>query len=76
MPSKKDISKALKEAEKLMSITGVEGVAPGKNKGRDCIRVLTSIPANEIKKQLPDKIQGFEVVIEFTGPIPALGGLS
>ncbi len=76
MPVKKDINKALIEAEKLLGIKGVEGVAPGKSKGSDCIKVLTSLPPNEIKKQLPGKIQGFEVIIEFTGPIQALEGLS
>ena len=75
MPDKKNIDKALKEAEKFMSITGVEGVAAGKNKGQDCIKVLTSLPAKEIKQQLPEKIQGFEVVIELTGPIQALDDL-
>jgi hypothetical protein len=75
MPDKKNIDKALKEAEKLMNIMGVEGVAAGKSKGEDCIKVLTSLPAKDIKQQLPEKIQGFDVVIEFTGPIQALGNL-
>jgi hypothetical protein len=75
MSAKKDIDKALKEAEKFMNLLGVEGVSAAKNKGQDCIKVHTSLPAKEIEQQLPKKIQGFEVVIEFTGPIQALDNL-
>ena len=76
MPARKDIAKAMKEAEKLMDIAGVEGVGQGQKNGQDCIKVFCSFPAKEIKKQIPKKIQGYEVVIEFSGPIQAWGTLS
>jgi hypothetical protein len=71
MPGKKNIDEALKEAEQLMNTNGVHGVGIGKKDGKDCINVFTSLSPDEAKQQIPKKIQGFEVVIEFTGPFQA-----
>lgn len=75
MPVKTDIAAALKEAEKLMSKEGVAGIGQGKNKGKDCIKVFTSLPVEAITPPLPAKIQGFDVIVEFTGPLQALESL-
>lgn len=68
---KNDITKALKEAEKLMSPEGVTGGGQGKNKGQNCTRVFTSAPVESITPPLPKQIQRFDGIAEFTGFIQA-----
>lgn len=75
MPVKPNIVSALKEAEKLININGIAAVGQGKNNGKDCVKVFTSLPIGEIKPKLPSKIQGFDVIVEFTGPVQALDSL-
>ena len=76
MPTnEQNIKNALQEAEKLMTVEGVQGVAQGKSKGKDCILVIVSQPEKEMAGKIPDSVMGYEVVLEFSGPIQALDSL-
>jgi hypothetical protein len=73
--NKQSIKNALHEAEKLMIVENVQGIAQGKNKGKDCIVVIVSSPKEEMAGKIPDSVMGYEVVLEFSGPIQALDSL-
>ncbi len=73
--NKQNIKNALHEAEKLMTVEDVQGVAQGKSKGKDCIVVIVSRPKKEMGGKIPDSVMGYEVVLEFSGPIQALDSL-
>ena len=58
----------------LMGIDGVVGVGIGKcksNEGNFCIKVYLINDSLELKKQIPEQIDGFKVDTEVTGPIEA-----
>jgi hypothetical protein len=64
------VEEALKNnAERLMSIPGVVGVAVGECGGKPCIRVLVDRKTAELMKKIPSTLEGFPVVVEETGPI-------
>ena len=73
--NKQNIKIALREAEKWMTVESVQGIAQGKNKGKDCIVVIISRPKEEMHGKIPDSVMGYEVVLEFSGPIQALDSL-
>jgi hypothetical protein len=59
MPAKKEFAGTLKEAGKLMNITG----AP-------CLLLCRQ---KKLSNNFPDKLPGFEMMIEFIGPRPYPG---
>lgn len=66
------IDDALRQAERwLDEIEGVEGVAQGKTDGQDCITVFVSSKATA--GEIPDRLHGYKVVVEETGPFHAGG---
>jgi len=56
----------------LMSIPEVVGTAQGLYNGKPCIKVFVSKITHDVKKQVPDTIEGYVVNIEKTGMFKAL----
>jgi hypothetical protein len=55
-----------------MAIDGVEGTAIGLSEGKPCIKILASVPAEQIRAKIPSIVEGYPVVIEQTGRFHAL----
>lgn len=56
----------------LMAISGVVAVSVGLGEdGRPCLKIGTSVPAEEVRKQLPAGLAGTPVEVEFIGNIRA-----
>jgi hypothetical protein len=53
--------------DEWMAISGVEGTALGLFKGKACIRILASVSANELRRKIPSRLEGYPIVIEETG---------
>lgn len=68
---KQDILRVIDEASDWLDIDGVEGVAPGREEGKDCIVVGYSRPPSEFAGQIPTIFQGYPVVFEDWGAISA-----
>jgi hypothetical protein len=59
-------------APRLMAIPGVVAVAEGENAaGRPCLRIWAT-GADKVRTQLPKAIDGYDVVVEESGPIEAM----
>jgi hypothetical protein len=72
MPAK-TIEQVLKEnTDSWMAIDGVEGTAIGLYKGKPCIKIFTSVKAQELRDKIPPAIEGYPVIIEQTGKFRAL----
>ncbi len=71
--SEKDanMQKAIADAEKWLSLEGVEGVAQGEKEGEPYIAVFSSGNREAVRQQIPQSLRGFPVVIEDTGPLSA-----
>lgn len=69
----KKLETAVQEAsETWMNWEGIEAIGQGKTpRGKDCILVLCSGDSAALAKKLPDKFQGFKVVIQPSGIIHA-----
>jgi hypothetical protein len=66
------ITQALeRHTDSLMSIPGVVGTAEGSCAGRPCILVFVRQATPEVRKAVPQRIEGFEVDIRESGPIQA-----
>ena len=69
----KTIEQVLKEnTSKWLDIPGVEGTAVGMCNDEPCIRIFASAPPDEIQATIPKVIEGYPVVIDYSGPIRAL----
>ena len=55
-----------------MEIPGVVGTAIGMHRGKPCILVLTASDSPEIRDKVPSIVEGYPVVIQYTGEIRAL----
>ncbi|MEO2054424.1 MAG: hypothetical protein ABGX83_03845 [Nitrospira sp.] len=77
-PQKKQMHKKIIEAvlkgetEKWMALPGVVGTDQGECQGKPCIKVFVVRKTSELLKQIPSKIEGYEVVIQETGEFRAL----
>ncbi len=56
----------------LMSIPGVVGLGEGRYKGRPCLEVYVVKQTPELKKRIPNSLDGFAVRIKQTGEIKSL----
>jgi outer membrane lipoprotein SlyB len=54
-----------------MALPGVVGTAIGQCDGRPCILVLTAANTEQIRKQIPATVEGYPVVVQYTGEIRA-----
>jgi len=64
----KSMEEVLTEHTKeLMSIPGVAGVAQGICNGTPCIKVYVVKETPELKREIPETLEGYKVMIEETG---------
>jgi hypothetical protein len=68
----KDVLK--KHTPDLMEIPGVSGVAIGESNGNMCIRVFVANSNSECLKQIPNKLEGYPVLVDESGAFRALHG--
>lgn len=54
-----------------MAIPGVVGTAIGLHEGQPCILILTAANAEAIRAQIPDRVEGYPVIIQHTSEIRA-----
>jgi hypothetical protein len=54
-----------------LNLEGVEGIGQGKIEGKDCILVFISHQTPEITTQIPNTVNGFNVVLIESGIIHA-----
>ena len=57
--------------DEWMAIPGVEGTGIGLCDGQPCIKVYSSRPAEELREQIPQTVEGYRVKIEKTEPFRA-----
>lgn len=57
--------------EAWMAMPGVVGTAIGLHKGEPCILILTAANAEAIRAQIPERVEGYPVIIQQTGEIRA-----
>jgi hypothetical protein len=58
--------------DEWMAIPGVVGTAISQCDGKPCILVLTAANPEHIKKRIPATVEGYPVVVQYTGEIRAL----
>jgi len=58
--------------DKWMQIPGVQGTGIGLFEDKPCIKVFSSVPAEELKDKIPSVVEGYPVIIEKTGTFRAL----
>ena len=72
MPTK-PIEEVLKEhTPALMAIPGVVGTAQSLCDGKDCIKVYVVEMTSQLKKKIPEALEGYPVDVEVTGEFRAL----
>lgn len=54
-----------------MALPGVVGTAIGQCDGRPCILILTAANTEQIRKEIPATVDGYPVVVQYSGPIRA-----
>ena len=62
-----------KHTASWMEIPGVVGTGLGSCKEAPCIKVFTSGISPGSRKQIPDRVEGYPVVVEETGTFRPLG---
>jgi hypothetical protein len=55
--------------DSLLTLPGVVGTAVGLCDGERCIKVLVADSNADTRRRIPDKLEGYRVVIEVTGII-------
>lgn len=55
-----------------MAIPGVIGTAIGEHNGKPCILVLTASNTKQARARIPSTVDGYPVVVQYTGEIRAL----
>ena len=67
------LDKVLREhTDSLMAIPGVIGTAESLHEGAPCVMVLVARLTENLKRAIPDELEGYPVVISETGEIKAL----
>jgi hypothetical protein len=61
-----------KHEMRLMGIDGVEGVGIGEEEDQPVIKVYVARKTRQLKKQIPDELEGYPVRIESTGEFHTL----
>ncbi|MFO7914313.1 MAG: hypothetical protein R6U43_01290 [Candidatus Krumholzibacteriales bacterium] len=52
---------------RLMSIPGVVGTGEGRENGKPCIRIFVSKLTPDLRRKIPERIDGYPVSIRETG---------
>jgi hypothetical protein len=70
----KSIDEVIKTySDSLMTIPGVVGLYHGQDdSGRTCLKIMVKEKTPELEKRIPERIEGYPVVIEETGEIKPL----
>jgi hypothetical protein len=55
-----------------MALPGVVGTAIGLHRDKPCILVLTAANTKQIRRKIPATVDGYPVVVQYTGEIRAL----
>ncbi|MBM4024871.1 MAG: hypothetical protein FJ280_05605 [Planctomycetes bacterium] len=58
--------------DQWMALPGVVGTAIGRCEGRPCILVFAASDAERIKQKIPSMVEGYPVVVQYTGEFRAL----
>ena len=58
--------------DSLMALPGVIGTAQGEQAGKPCVMVLVVELTDVLKRQIPDNLGGYPVVVTETGEVRAL----
>ena len=61
--------------DQWMAIPGVVGTAIGRHEDKPCILILTAADTDEIRQKIPATVEGYPVIINYTGEIRALDEL-
>ena len=68
----KSIAQVLDEhVDQLMSVPGVSGVGIGDCRGTPCIKIFVVEATPSVTRQIPARLDGYEVAIEETGEFRA-----
>ena len=57
--------------DSIMALPGVAGVGIGEHDGRPCIRVMLEAANPAVLSAIPDRLGGYTVIVDETGPIRA-----
>ena len=71
MPEKTIEQVLTDHTDSLMSVRGVVGIAQGECSGQSCIRVFVVKKTEELLRQIPPVIEGYQVAVDETGEIEA-----
>jgi len=58
--------------DEWMDIPGVEGTAIGLYEGKPCIKIFSSVSADQLEDKIPSSVEGYPVIIEEMGMFRAL----
>ena len=72
MPEKTIQQVLTDHTDSLMSLPGVVGTAQGECSGQPCIRVFVVKKTEDLLKQIPSVIEGYQVAVDETGEFNAL----
>ena len=72
MPEKHIAQVLAEHTHSLMSLPGVVGTGQGECDGQPCIRVFVVKKTEELLKQIPPVIDGYQVAVDETGEFKAL----
>jgi hypothetical protein len=57
--------------DEWMAIPGVVGTAIGQHEGKPCILILTASDTEQVRQRIPPTVEGYPVVVQYTGEIRA-----
>lgn len=72
MPEKTIEQVQQEHTDAWMAIPGVVGTAIGQCGGKPCILILTAAPAEQIRRKIPETVEGYPVVVQHIGEVRAL----
>ena len=71
--SQKTIEQVQEEhTDEWLALAGIEGTAIGLYEGKPCIKVFSSVSAEQLEDKIPSSVEGHPVIIEESGTFRAL----
>ena len=71
MPQKTIEQVQQEHTEAWMAIPGVVGTAIGQREGKPCLLVLAAANTEQIRRKIPSTVEGYRVLVQYTGEIHA-----